>query len=181
MTENIFLITLVVLAIVALNTKKLRRAIVYLGVFSLVSSFVYLLYGAPDVAIAEAIIGSTITTVLYLVALRKYQVFSIYYANSASNQNNRYLKNSSNFLKNLETFLIQREMEPQIIYSGESIETILDQEKFDLAIHHADQDIWIYGCVEDYQIDAVEEYLQANYGDLNIHLIRCAEGEDNEA
>jgi len=181
MTENIFLIALVVLAIVALNTKKLRRAVVYLGAFSLVSSFVYLLYGAPDVAIAEAIIGSTITTVLYLVALRKYQVFSIYYANSANDQNLGQLKNESPFLTSLEAFLIKREMEPQLIYSGEPIETILAQEKFDLAIHHTDQDIWIYGCAEDYQIDAVEEYLLANHGDLNIHLIRCAEGDDNEA
>lgn len=181
MTENIFLITLVVLAIIALNTKKMRRAVVYLGVFSLVSSFVYLLYGAPDVAIAEAIIGSTITTVLYLVALRKYQVFNIYYANSADEQNNQPLKNSSAFLNNLEAFLIQREMEPQIVYSGKPIETILSQEKFDLAIHHTDQDIWIYGCAEDYQLDAVEDYLLTNHGDLNIHLIRCEEGEDNEA
>lgn len=181
MTENIFLITLVVLAIVALNTKKLRRAVVYLGAFSLVSSFVYLLYGAPDVAIAEAIIGSTITTVLYLVALRKYQVFSIYYANSDGDQTSRYLNDNSTFLNNLEAFLIQREMEPQLIYAGAPIETIIDQEKFDLAIHHTDQDIWIYGCAEDYQLDAVEEYLLTNYGDLNIHLIRCAEGEDNEA
>jgi len=72
-TEKIFLIILVVLALVALNTPKLRRAVVYLGIFSLVSSFVYLLYGAPDVAIAEAVIGSTIATVLYLVALKKYK------------------------------------------------------------------------------------------------------------
>jgi len=180
MTENIFLITLVVLAIVALNTKKLRRAVVYLGVFSLISSFVYLLYGAPDVAIAEAIIGSTITTVLYLVALRKYQVFSIYYA-SSNDQNIQYLKSNSTLLNNLESFLIKREMEPQIIYSADPIETILDQENFDLAIHHSNQDIWIYGCAEDYQIDAVEEYLLTHHGDLNIHLIRCAKGVDNEA
>lgn len=181
MTENIFLIALVVLAVIALNTKKLRRAIVYLGVFSLVSSFVYLLYGAPDVAIAEAIIGSTITTVLYLVALRKYQVFSIYYTNSVAVQNTQGRKNNSTFLNSLEAFLVKREMEPQLIYSADPIETILNQKNFDLAIHHTDQDIWIYGCAEDYQLDAVEEYLQTNHGDLNINLIRCTEGEDNEA
>ncbi len=181
MTENIFPIALVVLAIIALNTKKLRRAVVYLGVFSLVSSFVYLLYGAPDVAIAEAIIGSTITTVLYLVALRKYRVFSIYYTSSTNDQDIQQLKDSSTFLKNLEAFLIKREIEPQIIYSADPIETILDQENFDLAIHHSNQNIQIYGCAEDYQLDAVEEYLQANHGDLNIHLIRCAEGANNEA
>lgn len=181
MIEDIFLITLVILAIIALNTKKLRRAVVYLGAFSLVSSFVYLLYGAPDVAIAEAIIGSTITTVLYLVALRKYKVFSIYYTNDSNFQDIRLLKSESPFLYNLESFLVKREMEPQIIYSREPIETILAQEKFDLAIHHTDQDIWIYGCPEDYQIDAVEDYLLTNHGDLNLHLMRCAEGADNEA
>ena len=181
MTENIFLITLVVLAIIALNTKKLRRAVVYLGVFSLVSSFVYLLYGAPDVAIAEAIIGSTITTVLYLVALRKYRVFSIYYTSNVNDQDIKRRKNNSAFLNNLEAFLIKREMEPQIIYSTNPIETILNQENFDLAIHHSEQDIQVYGCAEDYQLDAVEEYLLAYHGDLNIHLIRCAEGADNEA
>ena len=181
MTENIFLITRVVLAIIALNTKKLRGAEVYLGVFSLVSSFVYLLYGAPDVAIAEAIIGSTITTVLYLVALRKYRVFSIYYTCSTNDQDIQQLKDSSTFLKNLEAFLIKRKIEPQIIYSADPIETILDQENIDLPIHHSNQNFQIYGCAEDYQLDAVEEYLQANHGDLNIHLIRCAEGANNEA
>lgn len=181
MTENIFLIALVIMAIIALNTKKLRRAVVYLGVFSLISSFVYLLYGAPDVAIAEAITGSTITTVLYLVALRKYKVFSIYYTNDSHFQDIRLVKSKSPFLYNLETFLIKREMEPQIVYSREPIETILAQEKFDLAIHHTDDDIWIYGCAEDYQIDALEDYLLSNHGDLNIHLTRYEEGADNES
>lgn len=62
MTENIFLITLVVLAIIGFSAKTAAGGGL-VWVFSLVSSFVYLLYGAPDVAIAEAIIGSTITTV----------------------------------------------------------------------------------------------------------------------
>lgn len=181
MIENIFLISLVVLALFALNTPKMRRAVVYLGVFSLISSFVYLLYGAPDVAIAEAIIGSTITTVLYLVALKKYQIFTIYFSSDANDQNIRNLKNNSPFLNALETFFIKREIEPQIIYLAEPIENILAQTKFDLAIHHTNQDIWIYGNVDDYQLDALEDHLLTNHGDLNIHLIRYTEGDDNEA
>ena len=70
MTEKIFLIGLIVLAIAAVNTSHLRRSIIYLGIFSLISSLVYLFYGAPDVAIAEAVIGSSLTTVLFLVALK---------------------------------------------------------------------------------------------------------------
>lgn len=181
MTANILLITLVLLAIIALNTPKLRRAVVYLGVFSLISSFLYLLYGAPDVAIAEAVIGTTITTVLYLVALKKYQVFTIYFCSDPNDPNSRNLTKNSPFLNSLESFLIKREMEPQIIYSEKPIKTILSQDKFDLAICQTDQTTWIYGSVDDYQLDALEDYLLTNHGDLNIHLIRYTEGDDNEA
>jgi uncharacterized MnhB-related membrane protein len=72
MLLNIFLFLLIAFAIIAIQTTKLIRGAIYLGIFSLISSFCFLLYGAPDVAIAEAIIGSTLSTILYLVALYKY-------------------------------------------------------------------------------------------------------------
>ena len=74
--EQISLIMLIVLAIATVQTRKLRNAVIYLGVFSLGMSFVYILYNAPDVAIAEAVIGSTLATILYLVALKKYRIFT---------------------------------------------------------------------------------------------------------
>lgn len=172
MIESIFLIALVFLALFTINTPNLRRAVVYLGVFSLISSFLSLLYGAPDVAIAEAIIGSTITTVLYLVALKKYQHFLIYYTDNFYD---------SDFLKQLELFLKKRNMKPQFIHSHDSIETILKTGKFDLALHQNLHQLWIYGCAEDYQMDAVEEYLSTNDQDLIINFIRCQEGAESEA
>lgn len=183
MTEKLFLIIMVVLALISLNTQKLRRAVVYLGIFSLTSSFVYLLYGAPDVAIAEAVIGSTITTVLYLVALRNYQVFTIFYANdhAADLRNIKRIEGDTSVLKKLEDFLTQREIEPQIIFSGESLENILKHENFDLVIYQTDKNILAYGCAEDYQIDAIEEYFKLNHEDLNINFMRFKEGEKNEA
>ncbi len=60
---EVTLILVVILAILAIQTNTLRRAIVYLCVFSLLCSFCYLLYQAPDVAIAEAVIGSTLATI----------------------------------------------------------------------------------------------------------------------
>ena len=70
--QMILLLLLVGLALGAIHTHALRHAVIYLGVYSLISSLIYLLYGAADVAITEAIIGCTLSTILFLVALKKY-------------------------------------------------------------------------------------------------------------
>lgn len=72
MLLKIFLFLLLLFALIIIHTKIMIRGAIYLGIFSLISSLCFLMYGAPDVAIAEAIIGSTISTILYLVALYKY-------------------------------------------------------------------------------------------------------------
>lgn len=179
MIESIFLIALVFLAVFTINTKNLRRAVVYLGIFSLLSSFVSLLYGAPDVAIAEAIIGSTITTVLYLVALKKYQNFLIYYTEDKNQDQKKPATFKTPFLESLELFLQSRNMKPQFIYSDDSIETILKAGKFDLAVYQDSQNILVYGCAEDYQMDAVEEYLKNTK--QNLSFVRCQESVESEA
>ncbi len=180
MIEAIFLIALVILALFTINTDNLRRAVIYLGVFSLLSSFLSLLYGAPDVAIAEAIIGSTITTVLYLVALKKYQHFLIYYiADDPRQEDDLALEEA--FLKQLEAFLRKRNMKPEFVYPDQSITSILDAAIFDLALHRSADQLTIYGCAEDYQMDAVEAYLSQSPQDFSIHFIRCQEGLEHEA
>ncbi|MCL2564363.1 MAG: DUF4040 domain-containing protein [Defluviitaleaceae bacterium] len=50
---------------------RLYRIIIYFGIFSLISSVVYLFLGAPDVAMAEAGI-SAFTTVFFIIFVGKY-------------------------------------------------------------------------------------------------------------
>lgn len=54
--------------IAALYIKDTVSAIIAAGVVSLLASLVYLLVGAPDVAMTEAAIGSALTTVVFLFA-----------------------------------------------------------------------------------------------------------------
>jgi multicomponent Na+:H+ antiporter subunit B len=75
MIEYLMLTSLIVLVLLIVQQSSLRAAIVLLGAYSLMSSLVYLHHGAPDVALAEAVIGSTLATVLYLAALRKQEAF----------------------------------------------------------------------------------------------------------
>lgn len=76
MTELFFLLLLLLTAFLTVQQRRLRTAVIFMAVFSLLSSVVFLLYQAPDVAMAEIIIGSTLSTVLYLVALSKQEQLS---------------------------------------------------------------------------------------------------------
>jgi uncharacterized MnhB-related membrane protein len=55
----------------AIVAKSLLVSIILAGGVSLVASLVFLLMGAPDVAMTEAAIGSGLTTVVFLYALAR--------------------------------------------------------------------------------------------------------------
>ncbi|MBM7581877.1 putative MnhB-related membrane protein [Caldicoprobacter guelmensis] len=79
MIVKIFLMAMMVFALLSVKARQLRTAIIYLGVFSLINAVVYIFYGAPDVSLAEAIIGSTLATILYLIAIKKYNPVMVYH------------------------------------------------------------------------------------------------------
>ncbi|PKL05710.1 MAG: hypothetical protein CVV53_08085 [Spirochaetae bacterium HGW-Spirochaetae-9] len=58
-------------AIGAIRSKSLLVSIILSGGVSLAASLVFLLMGAPDVAMTEAAIGSALTTVVFLYALAR--------------------------------------------------------------------------------------------------------------
>jgi multicomponent Na+:H+ antiporter subunit B len=64
----LFLVLLVAITIVV--TKNLVHAVIYGGLFSLLSALLYLVMAAPDVALTEAAIGACITICLFLAVLR---------------------------------------------------------------------------------------------------------------
>lgn len=60
-----------VLAALAIQSKKLSVAVIVSGVVSLFSSILFLLMSAPDVAMTEASIGSGLTTLIFFYVLNK--------------------------------------------------------------------------------------------------------------
>src|SRR6056297_178394 len=61
-------------AFFSIYSGNLISAIISSGVISLLASIIYILLAAPDVAMTEAAIGSGLTTVVFLLALRRIQV-----------------------------------------------------------------------------------------------------------
>ncbi len=74
---NSLLVILVILSCVIIFTHKLRVAIILSGSCSMIAALVYMFLGSPDVALAEAVIGSTLATIILLSGTQKYRVCTI--------------------------------------------------------------------------------------------------------
>jgi uncharacterized MnhB-related membrane protein len=68
---EILLLLLILLAVVALQTRNMIGAVVLLAVFSLLSCLVFYLLHAPDVALTEAAVGSGVGTVILIWIVSK--------------------------------------------------------------------------------------------------------------
>ena len=73
MLVNILMIVisvfLVVLAILAINSKSLIKSVMYLSALSMLSVIGFVIMKAPDVAVTEAVIGSGLVTSLFVFTL----------------------------------------------------------------------------------------------------------------
>ena len=73
---HLIYILLILSAIYSVFAKNIKRAIVGSGAFGLWISIAYMLYEAPDVAIAEAVISSSLATILFIVSIKNYNDIS---------------------------------------------------------------------------------------------------------
>lgn len=75
MIESILFIVLALLALasaaVAVISKNLVTSIIAAGLVSLLASLLYLLMSAPDVAMTEAAIGSSLATIIFFYVLNR--------------------------------------------------------------------------------------------------------------
>lgn len=81
MYKDILLIFLVVVALAAVFSNRLIKSIIYLEVFSLICAVIFIFEGAPDVAIAEAVIASTLVAITTVVTIQQYEKIKIFYIN----------------------------------------------------------------------------------------------------
>ncbi|MCT4686415.1 DUF4040 domain-containing protein [Vallitalea sp.] len=164
---EVVLILLVVLAVLSVQTNTLRRAIVYLCVFSLLCSFCYLLYQAPDVAIAEAVIGCTLSTIIYLVALNKYKVFRVYYIIEKPKDTNSIIQKNA-LCKTLSNYSYEKELELDIVISDKNIEEIVTDYPYDVIVQHNVTNTTIYGDKSNYHFDDLISYIDIN-SSINVN------------
>jgi uncharacterized MnhB-related membrane protein len=64
-------VAIVVLALVAIEARRLITSIIMLSAVGLLSVVLFVIMKAPDVAITEASVGAGLTTAIFLLSLRK--------------------------------------------------------------------------------------------------------------
>lgn len=62
---------IVIAALLAVRFEKLLSSVIAMGVSGAFVALEFILLQAPDVAIAEAAVGAVLTTVLFVITLRK--------------------------------------------------------------------------------------------------------------
>ena len=68
---TLMFILMIALAIMTIRSKDLIKAAILLSGVSLIASFVFVLLRAPDVAMAEASIGSALTAIILVFAIKR--------------------------------------------------------------------------------------------------------------
>ena len=72
--QVIVLIAIIVSAFLAMKSKDLFISVVYLALMSLMLAVEYYILQAPDVAIAEAVVKTGLSTAIFIIAIYKIRI-----------------------------------------------------------------------------------------------------------
>ncbi len=67
-------------SILTIIQKNIRKAVILSGLLTSIAAFIFLLLLAPDVALAQAIMGSTLSTIVILLGIRYIRVVDVIYS-----------------------------------------------------------------------------------------------------
>lgn len=176
MVEVGVLLLMAVFAGLAIHSSALRLAIIYLAVFSLLAAFLYLLYAAPELAIAEAVIGSGLVTLLYLAALKRNRVYTIGVVNEALGDRltDNYVLHveHSKALREIRKFFLLREYEVQIVFISTSLEEALRDSSYDLIVAEDADGFAAFTDDDSYAMLELEMMLQMRGTDSAVRFVR---------
>ena len=163
-------------AVLVIHTNLLRLSIIYLAIFSLLSSFLYLIYAAPELAIAEAVIGSGLVTLLYLAALRRNRVYTVAVVSDAGRDHptDQYVNHveRSKALTEIRKFFVRREYEVQTVFVSESLAEALNDPTYDLVVVEDEEGFATYTDDESYVMLELELMFQMHGTDSELRFIR---------
>lgn len=174
--ETFTLLLMMFFALLVIHSRLLRQAVIYLAVFSLLTAFLYLLFSAPELAIAEAAIGSGLVTLLYLASLKRNPVYTI--AVLAEGHSYRmtdaYLGYMQRMraMRDIRQFFRRREFEPQIVFSEKTLEEALQYPAFDLVIKEEKAGISAHGSSLSYVLEELEMMFMIHGTGSDIRIVR---------
>ncbi len=175
--DKLIFILMLVLAVYIVICRNYKRIIIALGAFSLVASFCYLLYHEPDVAIAEAVIGSALSTILLIVALKKHRTFYIYFTcGEKKPKSDRQLQaEMKDVVSQITQYLSGHDLEAQAVYTWEKPEKIASEHLFDLILQSKNDQITIYGSDTELHVLAIKKILENTFVGERVVFVNASD------
>lgn len=163
MLDILIILLMILFAGIAIHSRLLRLSVIALAIFSLLAALLFLLYAAPELAIAETVMGSGLVTLLYLTALKRYRVYTICIVSSLeedlSDSHIRRVKQTQAF-KEIRQFCLRRELEAQLVFSLEPLQEAMKNDRYDLIVQTDLNSISVFGQVDDYMVVEMELMFQ---------------------
>lgn len=174
------LILMGVFAALAIHSPLIRLSVIYLAVFSLLAAFLYVLFAAPELAIAEAVIGSGLVTLLYLAALKRSHVYTIGVVTTrnvvmhSGLVSDRYAERieRSKAVQEIRDFFIRREFETQLVFLTVPTGQALLDPAYDLVLAEDGEDLVVYTDEESYVMVELELVFQMHDSMSKVKFIR---------
>lgn len=163
MIDVAIVLFMIVFAAIAIQVKLLRHSIIALAIFSLFAALLFLVYAAPELAIAEVVMGSGLVTLLYLTALKRYHFYRICIVSELPEDiNDRFISEikSTDAMREIRTFCRRREREVQLVFSSDPLNDVLRDPRYHLVMKTGLNTITIYGVVDDYMVVEMELVFQ---------------------
>ncbi len=170
MIDKLVFIFMILTALFVATTNNFKRMIVALATFSLLASFCYLLYHAPDVALAEAVIGSALSTILYIVALKKHRSFYIYFSSKENVSDRKTLSDTDDVVSKVLQYCTEHELEAQHVFTWESPSRIAREHLFDIIIAGNEKIVTVYGSEVERHVVAIREILERDLGKRRVRF-----------
>jgi putative multicomponent Na+:H+ antiporter subunit B len=137
------LVSLLFFAVMIVFTRKLIHAVIYMSTFSTVAATVFLFLGAPDVALAEAVIGSTISTIVFLIAIKKHRIFMLYVVNNPGRPE-PVRQGIRELVQRLEEYCREREIQQFLINTDDEVEGLLARDEQKVVLESRDEAVILH-------------------------------------
>lgn len=184
MIEVLTILLMMGFAVLAIQAALIRMAVIYLAAFSVLTAFLYLQLAAPELALAEAAIGSGLVTLLYLASLKRNKVYTI----AVLAEGHRYRATDAYIgyverlraIREIRQFFERRELEPQIIFSEKTLEEALAYPAFDLVIREEKDRLTAHGSADSFVLEELEMLFQMHGTMQGVEIVRHGEVPDRE-
>ncbi len=180
MIDTIVFAMMIIVALFIVRTRNLKRVIIALGVLSLLASFCYLLYHAPDVAVAEAVIGSALSVILYVVAFKKHHTFYIFFTSNTKERKSDFKLRSEmeDIVSKIMNYCTLNELEAQCVFTSEQPEEIAKEHVYDLILQNCGETVNMFGVTTELHVQRIQALLKHEIKSERISFLTLDEKEE---